>query len=197
MCQFLGCAQQQLTVLGGRHVQGEGDVLSGSVCCVAPVIDTRQSRLVRFDREGYQLFTVDHNDDGSLRLDLQQDWNCATPPQPITPESELICDPSSGWLCSQLDCQLGGPVEGFAAGGDGAGGVQWLPAGPNCLLAVQDDILVEYDMEMRSPAGVVAFLQGAKWAVVGRTPLSHLQTQAVCLGSVEQPWQEPNVFHVF
>lgn len=28
-------------------------------------------------------------------------------PQPITPEEELICDPSAGWLCSKVDCALG------------------------------------------------------------------------------------------
>lgn len=134
---------------------------SDRACYVVPDADSRQSRFVRFDSGGYQLFTVDHNDDGRLRLDLQQDWNCATPPRPVTPDSELICDPSSGWLCSQLDCQVVSAVEGGAAG-DGATGVQWLPAGPNCLLAVQDDLLVEYDLEMRSPAGVVAFLQGVQ-----------------------------------
>jgi hypothetical protein len=38
--------------------------------------------------------------------------------------------------------------------------VQWLCAGPNVLLAVQDDLLVEYDMRMRAPLGLVAFLEG-------------------------------------
>lgn len=27
--------------------------------------------------------------------------------QPLTPEEELICDPSAGWLCSKVDCSLG------------------------------------------------------------------------------------------
>jgi hypothetical protein len=113
----------------------------------------RQSRLLRLDGEGYQLFTVDHEDAGRLRLDLRHTWGNPASPEPVTPEEELVCDPSSGWLCSQLDCGLGEE--------EGAGGaVQWLPAGPNCLLAVQGDLLVEYDMETRSPVGLVAYLEG-------------------------------------
>jgi hypothetical protein len=112
---------------------------------------SRQSRLLRLNSQGYQLFTVDHEDAGRLRLDLRHPWGNPASPEPVTPEEELVCDPSSGWLCSQLDCGLEGEQQGA---------VQWLPAGPTCLLAVQGELLVEYDMETRSPVGLVAYLEG-------------------------------------
>jgi hypothetical protein len=55
--------------------------------------------------EGYELYTVDH-DTGSLRLDLKHGWHDLSPPQPLLPEDEQICDPTAGWLCSKVDCAL-------------------------------------------------------------------------------------------
>jgi hypothetical protein len=55
--------------------------------------------------EGYELYTVDH-DSGALRLDLRHRWDDASPPQPLTPQEELICDPAAGWLCSKVDCTV-------------------------------------------------------------------------------------------
>lgn len=47
-----------------------------------------------------------------------------------------------------------------------------MAAGANVLLAVQDGLLVEYDMHMRAPLGLVAFLEGEEGdgatGVVGR-----------------------------
>lgn len=57
------------------------------------------------DSEGYRLYTMDH-DTGSLRLDLAHAWADPARPSPVTPEEELICDPSSGWLCSRVDCSM-------------------------------------------------------------------------------------------
>lgn len=122
----------------------------------------RQSRLLRFDAQGYQLFTVDHNSAGNLRLDLQQPWASASPPVPVTPQHEVIPDPNAGWLSSRLECGLTDSME------EELGKVQWHAAGPNVMLAVQDDMLVEYDVEMRAPVGIVAFLEGG-W--VGRGTL--------------------------
>jgi hypothetical protein len=115
----------------------------------------RQSRLLRFDDQGYQLYTVDHSNAGRLRLDLAQTWASKEAPSPILPGHDLIAESDAGWLCSQLDCSLQ-----EADGAGGAKGVQWLAAGPNVLLAVQDGLLVEYDMQMRAPLGIVAFLEG-------------------------------------
>jgi hypothetical protein len=55
--------------------------------------------------EGYELHTLDHGS-GALRLDLAHRWDDLSPPQPLLPEDELICDPSAGWLCSKVDCSL-------------------------------------------------------------------------------------------
>jgi hypothetical protein len=52
------------------------------------------SCLVAGDRDGYQMFTVDH-EDGSLRLDLAHGWADAAPPRPVLPEDQLLCDPLS------------------------------------------------------------------------------------------------------
>lgn len=46
------------------------------------------------DSRGYQLFTVDH-EDGSLRLDLAHAWAETSPPQPVLPQDQLLCDPLS------------------------------------------------------------------------------------------------------
>uniref|UniRef100_A0A383VZZ7 Calcineurin-like phosphoesterase domain-containing protein n=1 Tax=Tetradesmus obliquus TaxID=3088 RepID=A0A383VZZ7_TETOB len=120
----------------------------------------RQSRLLRFDAQGYQLFTVDHNSAGNLRLDLQQPWASASPPVPVTPQHEVIPDPNAGWLSSRLECGLTDSME------EELGKVQWHAAGPNVMLAVQDDMLVEYDVEMRAPVGIVAFLEGRRVSLV-------------------------------
>ena len=66
-----------------------------------------QSRLLRGGPDGYSLYTVDH-EDGTLRLDMSARWEERGAPVPSIPEDELICDPSAGWLCSQLDCKVGG-----------------------------------------------------------------------------------------
>ncbi|KAK9806310.1 hypothetical protein WJX72_009584 [[Myrmecia] bisecta] len=70
----------------------------------------RQSRFLRGDEAGYQLYTLDH-DSGQLRLDLQYGWQDELPPQPILPDDERLCNPEDGWLCSQLDCGGGMLVE--------------------------------------------------------------------------------------
>jgi hypothetical protein len=94
------------------------------------------------------VFTVDHINEGKLRLDLKFDWQQSDSPAPITPQEDLISDPDASWLWSAWECGLD-PVKN---------NVQWLVGGPNCLLAVQNGMLVEYDLGSQSPVGVVAFL---------------------------------------
>lgn len=107
----------------------------------------RQSRILRTDAAGYEIYTVDH-EDGALRLDMKHEWADRSPPVSIVPDDELLCDTASGWLCSQIDAKIGDA--------DAAPGVTWLPAGPNVMLALQANLLVEYDMEMAAAVGVVA-----------------------------------------
>lgn len=115
---------------------------------------SRQSRLLRFDSQGYQLYTVDHVNDGKLRLDLQHQWADSRPPAPVTPEHEMIPDAQAGWLTSRLECATTDSMD------EELGRVQWIVAGPTVLLGVQCDLLVEYNTEMRAPVGLVAFLNG-------------------------------------
>ncbi|KAL4854283.1 hypothetical protein ACK3TF_004974 [Chlorella vulgaris] len=112
----------------------------------------RQSRLLKGTAEGYELYTVDH-DTGSLRLDLKHGWHDPSPPQPLLPEDEQICDPTAGWLCSKVDCALDGSEPPTAVGPSPS--VTWLNAGPSCMLAVQDAIIVEYDTRSMAPIGLV------------------------------------------
>ena len=51
--------------------------------------------------DGYSLHTLDHGS-GVLRLDLEHRWDDPSPPQPLLRADELICDPTAGWLCSQV-----------------------------------------------------------------------------------------------
>lgn len=53
-----------------------------------------QNTRIAGDGEGYQLFTLDH-EDSSLRLDLAHRWVDAAAPVPVYHEEELLCDPNS------------------------------------------------------------------------------------------------------
>ena len=102
------------------------------------------------------MYTVDH-DAGSLRLDLKGEWNDPGPPQYLVPEDELLCDPSSGWLCSEVDCSL--DVDGKIPE------VTWFNVGPSTMLSLQEDVLVEYDTNTMSPIGAV-FLKVPEGSIV-------------------------------
>lgn len=112
----------------------------------------RHSRLLKGDAEGYELYTMDH-DAGSLRLDLRHRWDDPGAPTPLVPEDELICDPAAGWLCSKVDCPV--PEDAEYTPLDLSPPVTWLNAGPNCMLAVQDELIVEYDTRSMAPIGMV------------------------------------------
>lgn len=116
----------------------------------------RHSRLLKGTSDGYEVYTVDH-DAASLRLDLKGRWDDTAPPENLTPENELLCDPSSGWLCSEVDCSLDSHVK--------MPDVTWFNAGPSTMLSLQDDILVEYDVATMAPIGAV-FLKVPEGSVV-------------------------------
>ncbi|GBF87795.1 calcineurin-like phosphoesterase [Raphidocelis subcapitata] len=124
----------------------------------------RQSRLLRVTQSGYQVLTVDHGAGGRTRVDLEQDWDDDSTPSPVTPEDELVCDSSVGWLCSNLDCGLSSPID---ASPDAAPATRWFAAGPNCLLAHHEGgLLVEYDCATRAPIGLVADATGKHVSLV-------------------------------
>jgi 3',5'-cyclic AMP phosphodiesterase CpdA len=134
----------------------------------------RQSRLLKLTERGYELYTVDHTSGGSRRLDVRHAWaDVSVPPVVCTPPEELVCDPDAGWLCSRVACEVGAEGNAPAAaaavgsmassrdGGQAIGGVRWFPAGGDVLLALQDGLLVEYDLRSRAPIGLVAKVPGA------------------------------------
>mmetsp|Transcript_7724 Transcript_7724/g.21988 ORF Transcript_7724/g.21988 Transcript_7724/m.21988 type:complete len:387 (+) Transcript_7724:84-1244(+) len=55
----------------------------------------RQSRVVKLDREGYEVHTIDHSD-ASLRLDLKHAWSDLAPPKVEKLEHQQQCDPQVG-----------------------------------------------------------------------------------------------------
>lgn len=104
----------------------------------------RQSRLLRVGRDGYQVLTVDHEEGGTLRLDVEAAWDAAEPPAVRIPDDEVICDPYAGYVCAQDTCS----VLWHDA-------IQWFTVGPDTLLAHQDGSLIEYDARTFAPTGCV------------------------------------------
>lgn len=126
-------------------------VLTGVIGDHASRDGLRHSRLLKGNANGFEVYTVDH-DTGTQRLDLRGGWE-AVPPQYMTPEDDLLCDPSSGWLCSQVDCTLDGTD--IASTSTRTKSTVWFNAGPRTMLTLQDDILVEYDVSTMAPIGAV------------------------------------------
>jgi hypothetical protein len=123
----------------------------------------RHSRILTGNSQGFQLYTMDH-DLGTTRLDASGSWDLdSAPPQIVTAVEELICDPSEGWLCSKVNCAL--ELNGYnddnasaslSASSPASQDTIWLNAGPTCMLSLQGDIIVEYDIRTMSPIGAVA-----------------------------------------
>jgi len=156
-------------------VGGTAFVLTGVIGGNSSRDGHRHSRLLNGTARGYELFTVDH-DAGTLRLDLRGDWDTSNrngnPPEYLVPEKELLCDPSSGWLCSQVSCE----VESSAA--TSAPSVTWFNAGPASMLSLQDGLLVEYDVATMSAIGAV-FLEVQQGSRVVLVDASGMAVDAV------------------
>lgn len=110
----------------------------------------RHSRLVKATPTGFDLYTVDHNAGGALRLDLSRRFD-GTRPVVVAPPKEqaLQCDPAAGWLCALDACQL--PDASATAA---PAPTSWLFTGIG-ELAVQNGVLIEYDSLTQAPLGVV------------------------------------------
>ena len=89
-----------------------------------------------------QVWTVDHEDGGRERLDLDFAWG--DDPVPVTPADEILCDVSMGYVCGQAACSVLWHE-----------GVRWWTVSSDALLALQDDMLIEYDMHTFAPTGVL------------------------------------------
>jgi Calcineurin-like phosphoesterase len=149
----------------------------------------RHSRVLKGNKDSFEVYTVDH-DSNSLRLDLQGRWDDQGPPKYMVPTSELLCDPSSGWLCSEIDCSVDLDadvcVEGFeneenliysgSINKNRAG--KWFNAGSQTMLSLQEEVLVEYDIATMAPIGAV-FLNVPEGAVVRLVDKEGRQIDAV------------------
>ena len=89
-----------------------------------------------------QIYTLDHEDGGKLRLDAEFAWADADNPVPVTPDEEIICDVSAGYLCARDACSVLWREH-----------VTWFTVRADTLLAHQDEMLVEYDMQTFAPTG--------------------------------------------
>lgn len=123
-------------------VGGTAFVLTGVIGDSSSRDGHRQSRILSGTDEGFELFTVDH-DDASLRLDLRGSWNMNDVPKYLVPEDVLLCDPSNGWLCSKVDCDVS------TGGADMDNGISPLPGPPTAtwfnisataMLTLQDEV---------------------------------------------------------
>lgn len=114
----------------------------------------RHSRVLHGTDEGFELYTMDH-DTGTTRLDLKGSWDSKQVPEYLTPDEELLCDPTAGFLCSKVDCSIPDVNDG---GASSSLQQSWFNSGPTSMLSLQDGILVEYDAVCMAPIGAV-FLQ--------------------------------------
>lgn len=90
-----------------------------------------------------QVYTVNHDSDGPPRLDLDVAWSDESVPVPVTPDEEIVCDVEAGYICARDACS----VLWWE-------GVQWWPTGQKTMLALQDDMLLEYDTTTFAPSGM-------------------------------------------
>ncbi len=122
-------------------VGGTAFVLTGVIGGSMSRDGDRHSRLLRGDEDGFTLLTMDH-ETGESRIDLKGLWDARNAPQILTPPEELICDVSSGFLCSELDCRVGVDRS-------------WFDSGATSMLHLQDNMLIEYDAINMAPIGAV------------------------------------------
>ena len=115
-------------------VGGTAFVLTGVIGGSMSRDGDRHSRVLRGDQSGFEVLTMDH-ETGESRLDLKGSWDPRDTPKILTPPEELICDISSGFLCSEVDCSVGGSVDDT--------GVRWFNSGKTSMLHLQDGLLIE------------------------------------------------------
>ena len=129
---------------------------------------------------------MDH-ETGSSRVDLEQQWIDLSPPAPLPlPDEEMLCDPNAGWVCSKI------PDEGFI--GKDNEWVTWHPVGPKTILATQDGLLVEYDINTSSPIGIVGKMPECSSVLFLNEKGEKAQGSEVCEVVITNPATGPQVF---
>lgn len=90
-----------------------------------------------------QVYTIDHEEGGQTRLDVAFAWADLDSPVAVTPDEEIVCDVSAGYVCARDVCSV-----------LWHDGVTWWPIGETHMLALQDGMLLEYDTATFAPTGV-------------------------------------------
>jgi hypothetical protein len=129
-------------------VGGSAFVLTGVIGGKMSRDGHRHSRILRGDDAGFEVLTMDH-DTGDTRVDLSGSWDAQDTPVILTPPEELICDISSGFLCSEVDCT----VEDKAT--DAEKKVEWFNISSTSMLHLQGNMLIEYNTPCMAPIGAV------------------------------------------
>lgn len=116
---------------------------------------------------GYQVLTLDHVS-GALRLDLKAEWLASEAPRPLLPPTgELLCSSPAGVSFGQVRAP---PLPLLPRGlsfthnlkhpclsrSQSTEFVQWFPVGGRSILALQEGLLVEYDVSTSAPIGLVS-----------------------------------------
>ena len=89
-----------------------------------------------------QVLTLDHEDGGRVRLDAEFAWDSPDDPVALTPDDEIVCDVSAGYVCARDACSVMWREN-----------VRWFTIRADTLLAWQDEMLIEYDMATFAPTG--------------------------------------------
>jgi len=53
-----------------------------------------------------QVYTIDHAEGGRTRLDTDLAWADLESPVAITPDEEIVCDVSAGYMCARGVCAV-------------------------------------------------------------------------------------------
>ena len=123
-------------------VGGTAFVLTGVIGGSMSRDGDRHSRILRGGKDGFTVMTMDH-ETGASRVDLVGTWDAGDAPRILTPPEELICDISSGFLCSEVDCDIDNNE------------VRWFNSGAKSMLHLHENMLVEYDAVNMAPIGAV------------------------------------------
>ena len=135
-------------------VGGTAFVLTGVIGGSMSRDGDRHSRVLRGDESGFEVLTMDH-ETGESRVDLKGSWDARDTPRILTPPEELICDISSGFLCSEVDCSVGGSID---EGDEDDQRTVWFNSGATSMLHLQDGLLIEVRDESLVHAPVLALL---------------------------------------
>jgi len=132
-------------------VGGTAFVLTGVIGGSMSRDGDRHSRVLRGDESGFEVLTMDH-ETGESRVDLKGSWDARDTPRILTPPEELICDISSGFLCSEVDCSVGGSID------EDDQRPVWFNSGATSMLHLQDGLLIEVRDDSLVHALVLALL---------------------------------------